>query len=57
LDGNKTGDDFTDVAFGVTHSVQKLELPTGTAGVAATTDSGGGGTLMSVHAPLIATDV
>jgi hypothetical protein len=32
-------------------------LPTGTAGVAATTDSGGGGTLDSVHAPLIESGV
>jgi hypothetical protein len=57
LDADKTGDDSIDVASGVKYSVDKLALPPGTAGVAATTDSGGGGTLLSVHAPLIESDV
>jgi len=57
LDADKTGDDSSDVASGVTYSVKKLQLPAGTAGVAGTTDSGGGGTLMSVHTPLIESGV
>jgi hypothetical protein len=53
LDGDKTGDDSPDVAQGVASSIERLDLGNSVSGQTSTQDSGGGGTLLSVHLPLI----
>jgi hypothetical protein len=57
LDGDKTGDDSPDVAEGVASSIGRLDLGESVSGQTSTQDSGGGGTLLSVHRPLISLGV
>jgi hypothetical protein len=57
LDGDKTGDDSPDVAEGVASSIGRLDLGASVSGQTSTQDSGGGGTLLSVHKPLISLGV
>jgi hypothetical protein len=54
LDGDKTGDDSPEVAEGVASSVERLNLGESVKGGTSTQDSGGGGTQIPVHRPLIA---
>jgi hypothetical protein len=55
--GDKTGDDSPDVAEGVASSIGRLDLGASVSGQTSTQDSGGGGTLLSVHKPLISLGV